>query len=95
MDLVKAGPAAASAIPSLRQELKSGDRDIREAAADALAQSSVYPKHLLRGIAVAGSETPLGLLKEIGFETEPLLAAEKWGRQELGTLMLGGGAGLN
>jgi ATP-dependent Clp protease ATP-binding subunit ClpA len=60
-----------------------------------LAQSPVYPKHLLHGIAVAGSETLLGLLKEMGFETEPILKAETWGGRQPGTGMLDGGAALN
>src|ERR1035437_1919158 len=60
-----------------------------------LALSPVFPKHLLHGIAVAGSETLLGLLKEMGFETEPILKAEAWAGQKLGTTIQGGGAVLN
>jgi ATP-dependent Clp protease ATP-binding subunit ClpA len=60
-----------------------------------LAQSPVFPKHLLHGIAVAGSETLLGLLKQLGFETEPILKAEAWAGQKLGSAILSGGAILN
>jgi hypothetical protein len=61
----------------------------------ALAQSPVFPKHLLHGIAKSGSETLLGLLKETGFETEPMLTAEARAGRLPGTPMLGGGAVLN
>lgn len=60
-----------------------------------LAQSPVFPIHLLHGIAVAGSETLLGLLKEMGFETEPILNVETWAVRQPNTPMLGGAAGLN